>query len=542
MAAVDGGHTPVNAPVTEPESELRQFLSMLWRRKWWIVLATAVSLAAALFYSYRQTPMYDSTASVLVRPINFSPTEPSSAGGLIVMQTEQVIATSPAVGRLAVQRLNQAGVPAGSISVLNPVNTQELTFTSSSSNPRSSQVTADAFAEGYLQFRRTQVLQDLLAARQPLDDLISRLSKRIDEVSGLLQGATTEARRTALQVEFSSLLAQQQTAEQNRNQLILPENLRVGQMLAKAGLPTVPSSPNHKRQAIFGLFVGLALGLGLAFARDRLDRRVRSRQDIEREFGIPVLSVVPRAKRARRGEPLLLAKRAAEVPEAFWVLRARLLARRITRRKLRIIMVTSALPGEGKSTTALNLAVAFSEGSQRVVLVSGDLRKSSIDRLFPSSNGKGLTRVLSEGSALADQLAPTGIGQLQLLPAGPFRSDAPNVLGSAAMRDVMHSLSDSAEFVIVDTTPVLGLSDALILAPMADEVVLVLDPRRETKAEAAEAIHQLTSVGATIAGIVLNNVSKRDLGLFHSYYDLYGPSPNGEVPISPSTPLPDAAK
>jgi capsular exopolysaccharide synthesis family protein len=542
MAAVDGGDSSVNAPPTEPESELRQFLSTLWRRKWWIVLATAVSLAAALFYSYRQIPVYDSTASVLVRPVNFSPTQPSSAGGLIAMETEQVIATSPAVGSLAAQRLNQAGLPPGSISVVNPASTQELIFTSSSSNPRSAQVTAEAYAVGYLQFRRKQVLQDLLAARQPLNDLISRLSKRIDEVSVLLQSATTEARRTTLQVEFSSLLTQEQTAEQNRNLLILPENLRVGQMLANAYLPTAPSSPNHKRQAIFGLFVGLALGLGLAFARDRLDRRVRSRRDIEREFGIPVLSVVPRAKRARRGEPLLLAKRAAEVPEAFWVLRARLLARRITRGRLKMVMVTSALPGEGKSTTALNLAVALSEGSQRVVLVSGDLRKRSIDQLFPSSNGRGLTRVLSEGSALADQLAPTGIGQLQLLPAGPFRSDSPNLLGSTAMRDLMRSLPDGAEFVIVDTTPVLGLSDALILAPMVDEVVLVLDPKRETKAETAEAIHQLTSVGATIAGIVLNNVSKRDLGLFHSYYDLYGASPNGEVLVAPSTPLPDAAK
>jgi succinoglycan biosynthesis transport protein ExoP len=258
---------PIPMPVEEGGSKLRQFLQTLWRRKWWIVSLAAVSFTAAMFYSYRQTPLYQSSASVLVRPINFSPAQPGSVGGLIFprgMETERIIATSPAVGALAAKTLRKQGLSAASVATSNPINTQELIFTSVSPDPRAAQATAQAYAEAYLAYRRSQVLKDLEAARQPTQRLIVRLQHQIQGVTQELLDAKTEAETTTVQVKFQSLLNQLTTQEQKRNDLILPENIVVGSVLARSYLPSAPFSPDHSRHGMFGLFVGLALGVGFA--------------------------------------------------------------------------------------------------------------------------------------------------------------------------------------------------------------------------------------------------------------------------------------
>jgi capsular exopolysaccharide synthesis family protein len=527
---------PTPMPVEEGGSELRQFLQTLWRRKWWIVSLTAVSFAAAMFYSYRQTPLYQASASVLVRPINFSPTQPGSAGGLIVMETERIIATSPAVGALAAKTLSKEGVSPASVATSNPISTQELIFTSVSPDPRAAQATAQAYADAYLAYRRSQVLKDLEAARQPTQRLIVRLQNQIQEVTQELHDAKTEAERTRLQAEFASLVSQLATQEQNRNELILPENIVVGGILARSYLPNAPFSPDHSRHGMFGLFVGLALGVGLAFTRERLDQRIRGRHELERQFGLPLLTVVPRAHRqGRKGEPVVLSEQSSDVPEAYRILRARLLAAR-SGPEVKSLLITSSLPAEGKSTTALNLGIALGQANSRVVLVAGDLRNRSLEQLFPSDNGSGLTRILLTGTRVSEELTWTGFNGLWLLPGGPIRHDPQKLMVSSGMGDVMAELKATYDFVVLDTTPVLGLADALVLAPLVDEVLFVVDPKRASRDEIDEAIHQLTSVGASIVGVVLNNVSGKNLGLYHSYYDLYGSGTNGQIFVSPQMP------
>jgi len=383
------------------------------------------------------------------------------------------------------------------------------------------------------------VLKDLEAARQPTQRLIVRLQHQIQEVTqelNELNDASPGTETTTLQFKLQSLLSQLQAQEQKRNELILPENIVVGSLLARSYLPNAPFSPDHSRHGMFGLFVGLALGVGIAFTKERLDQRIRGRHELERQFGLPLLTVVPRAHRqGRKGEPVVLSEQSSDVPEAYRILRARLLAAR-SGPDVKSVLITSSLPGEGKSTTALNLGIALGQANSRVVLVAGDLRNRTLEQLFPSDNGSGLTRILLTGTRVSDELTWTGFNGLWLLPGGPIRHDPQKLMVSSAMEDVMAELKATYDFVVLDTTPVLGLADALVLAPLADQVLFVVDPKRASRDEIDEAIHQLTSVGASIVGVVLNNVSGKNLGLYHSYYDLYGSGTNGQIFVAPQMP------
>jgi uncharacterized protein involved in exopolysaccharide biosynthesis len=279
-------------PVGQPAPELRAYLATLWRRKWYIVAVLGVVVPTALFYSSRQTPLYDSTAEVLVRPVNFDPTLPPSAGGFLNMLTEERIASSGAVASIASDRLG-GSLPA-SIEVSSVEGTQSLLFRAVSSDPAAAQKTAQAFARAYLDHRRGEVLADLDAASQPLQDRIAQIDLQLQDVQRqLFEENPSESEKTSLQIQLNSLLTQRGSLEARLNDLVLPENISVGEILQDAPFPFGPFSPDHRRTLIFAVFVGLSLGIGIAFLRDRLDRGIRGRDDLEEHVGAPALGIIP---------------------------------------------------------------------------------------------------------------------------------------------------------------------------------------------------------------------------------------------------------
>ncbi len=508
-------------PGAQPAPELRAYLATLWRRKWYILAMLGIVVPIALFYSYRQTPLYDSTAEVLIRPVNFDPTQPATAGGFINMLTEERVGSSSAVAKIASDRLG--GSITASIEVSSVEGTESLLFRAVSPGPTAAQRTAQAFAEAYLHFRREEVLADLDAASQPIQNRIREIDQQLQEVQlQLLEENQTQSDQTFLQIQFNSLLSQRGFLEERLNDLVLPENINVGEILQDAQFPFGPISPDHRRTTIFAVFVGLSLGIGIAFLRDRLDDRIRGGEVLEQRVGVPALGVIPRfGSRFRRTRPMLLSVSApaSGASEAFRALATRLV-KSASEQGAKSVMVTSARDGEGKTLTAANLGVALAQAGKRVVLVSADLQRPGLESYFYAQNGTGLTDVLAGKKRAIEALSEVEIDNLRVLPTGPLSPTGGTVLNPESVSNVLYQCEQSADIVLIDSGPLLGTSDSIAVAIAADAILVVVDAKRSDRSALDEARRLLERIGTPVIGSVLTNTDRSS----YPYYGRPGPS------------------
>jgi capsular exopolysaccharide synthesis family protein len=294
--------------------------------------------------------------------------------------------------------------------------------------------------------------------------------------------------------------------------------------VAEAQVPRNPVSPNTRLILITGILVGLALGVLYALARQLLDTRIRTERDVERVTESPVVGSVQRRDRAT-GIALLAAPRSAAA-EGYRRIRANLEFADVDT-PIRSLAVTSALPGEGKTTTAVNLALALREHSSSVLLVDADLRRPTIAQTTGLEGAVGLTTVLVGAVGIEDAVQPWA-GGVDVLTSGSVPPNPNQLLGSAAMAALMADLTDRYEFVVLDTPPILPAADALTLAHLTDGALLVTRVRATRRAQLAEAADALDAVHARTLGVVLTRVAPTR----HSSY--YGP--DAEVASAPAAP------
>jgi capsular exopolysaccharide synthesis family protein len=289
-----------------------------------------------------------------------------------------------------------------------------------------------------------------------------------------------------------------------------------------------------------GLLLGLALGIGVAFFRDRLDERVRGREELEHLFGVPVLAFIPWAQPLRRQTLVTAAPPGSMPAEAFSGLGVRLLHAIGPRTK--ILLITSSHPDEGKTSVVANLGVTLAVAGKRVVIVSADLRKPRLQDYFPGSDfgpsgGPGLTELLSGKRNLLDSLTSGGINNLRILHAGG-RSDPSSLsqpLGSPAMGDLLAELRDFADIVLIDTPPLLRSSDVASIAPLTDGVLFVVDPYLARRLVVEQARRELQLIGVPVLGVVVNKHESRrfrEYGSGRTY-----PDNDGRPSDTPSTTL-----
>ncbi|HUG87491.1 MAG TPA: polysaccharide biosynthesis tyrosine autokinase, partial [Actinomycetota bacterium] len=379
-------------------------------------------------------------------------------------------------------------------------------------DPLVAQRRAGAFANAYLEFRSQQIEEDIHAATAGARQELQRLERRLTRVTGEI--AQLEAAADPAQVaELSALQTERALLSQEIANLraTLPNvedsSLRVGQVVEPATLPVTPVSPDHLRNVLLALFVGLALGVGVAFLRERLDDRLRGRVDMEQRVGAPVLAVVPRVPSWRRTKDARLVtvrEPKSGASEAYRTLRTGLqyLA---SQEDVKVVLITSPHQEEGKTTTAANLGVVLANAGKRTVVVGADLRKPRLHQFFAKGSGAGLSMILSGHSREQNPLMDTGIRDLRLLSSGPVPARPAELLGSEMMGKFLDWLRDQADFVVIDTAPILVVSDALTLAPLADAVLLVADAGRTTRGAVTHAREQLAQVNARVVGAVLNN-------------------------------------
>ena len=297
----------------------------------------------------------------------------------------------------------------------------------------------------------------------------------------------------------------------------LPQNYMV-EILDKATANRQPVRPNKPLNIILGVIIGLVVGIGLAFFIEYLDTSVKTIDDVERTLQSPVLGVIPQ-------NVGFLLDEGAESPhaEAYRVLRTNLLFSR-KEDKLNTIAIVSAGAGEGKSTTIFNLAAVFAQNGSRVIIVDSDLRRPTLHKMVGVTNNIGLTNYLLKQNALEEVVQTTNLPTLDFMASGKLPSSSLGILSSAQMRDLITELKRRYDFVFFDSPPIMGVSDASILASEVDMTLQVIQYRRYPQPMNIRAKQMIEKVGGNLVGIVLNNINvSQDENYYYysGYYNEY---------------------
>lgn len=316
--------------------------------------------------------------------------------------------------------------------------------------------------------------------------------------------------------DFRRLLTRKMNIE--RIDLSLPKSAQVE--IIETAIPNVkPVRPKKAFNIILGVVIGLVVGVGLAFFIEYLDTSVKTIDDVERLLQAPVLGVIPQ-------NVGYLIEEGAESPhaEAYRVLRTNLLFARKDD-KLNSAAVVSAGAGEGKSTTVLNLATVFAQSGQRVVIVDSDLRRPTLHKILRVTNNLGLTNYLLKQNTLDEVIQTTALPTLDFLASGKLPSSSLGILSSSQMKDLIGDLKQRYDFVFFDSPPIMGVSDASILASEVDVTIQVIQYRRYPQPMNIRAKQLIEKVGGNLVGIVLNNINMSQdesyyyySGYYHDYY------------------------
>lgn len=342
-------------------------------------------------------------------------------------------------------------------------------------------------------------------------------AKKKDEEQGLHNQPYYDAKRDLEQkIKMHELLYSKLYAE--KMDLTIPQNSMV-QITDPAEPGKAPVKPNKTVNITLGLIFGLVMGVGLAFFIEYLDTSVKTIDDVERTFQAPVLGVIPQ-------NIGYLVEEGAESKhaEAYRVLRTNLLFSRKDD-KLNTIVVVSAGAGEGKSTTTINLATVFAQAGNRVLIVDSDLRRPTLHKLFKISNNLGLTNYLLKQNELPELVQTTPVPNLDFMASGRLPNSSMGILGSAQMKEMIAELKQRYDFIFFDSPPILGVSDASILASEVDLVMQVIQYRRYPQPMTIRAKQMIEKVGGNFVGIVLNNINMSQdegyyyySGYYHDYY------------------------
>jgi capsular exopolysaccharide synthesis family protein len=368
---------------------------------------------------------------------------------------------------------------------------------------------------------------------QGLDAQIASLdTMKAGTAAEMSTGPATEAEEGQLSQQVQNIQKIEDRLQEEYQNAKMTEAVEAGQVeiVDLAELPGGPLAEGRSRNIALGVLIGVMLGFGSAILVDGMNTSIRRRDDIERLLQVPGLAVIPRfvpsASAARRIAAALPSRsgngngsrsrpqRASGLvtvhdarsssAEAYRTLRTNLMFSQAVQ-TLRTIVVTSPSPGEGKTTTASNLAVSFAQQGMRVLLADCDFRRAKIHSFFGVPRSPGLTELLLGQATQESVIRDASVTGLYLLTSGNLPPNPAELLGSETMRKILESLSEAFDLIVIDTPPLLAASDASILATLADGALLVVKAGATEIEAGQQALQQLSAVGARVVGVVLND-------------------------------------
>ncbi len=535
-----------NEVMREQPAELRDYVAVIRAHRWSILAIVLVFTVAGFLFGITRPARYRSTARVLVLQAagQIGQTDAGSGQGRpINLQTEAEIVDSGAVANLVRTALHSPETAerlAARVDATYTTDSQVLVIGFTAGSPAAARAGAQAFADAYLSFKTKQMNASLAQMRATLDDRLTELNGQLRDANHTIasQPASSAAARNA-QAQKSLLLNQIQDVQKDTATLDT-FTVHPGDVIGPATTPTKPVGSNLV-YVVVGLVIGVAVGFGQAFVRDALDRRITGIGDLEAILGAPVMAVIPRRVGASPGSRddgiVFLQQPNDPASEGYRTLRTGLLY--ATEGKTgQAIMVTSASEGEGKSTTAVNLAVALAQSNVAVALVDADLRRPSLHRFFGSKSAPGLIELLTGHEDLMDVLMDVGVPRLRFVPSGDVTIEAPELFAPKNLGEIVERLKAIGTMVIVDTPPLI-VSDPLALAPFMDGVLFVADSTSVTVEAIAPLVERLSTVGGRVIGGVLNKYDpRRSRGYAAEYgYGTYGRG-QGEAVSAPAATTP----
>ena len=500
-------------PYEAPAPTLGSYLAVLRRRKWWVIAVTVLGLVASLGYSLSQPKVYSASAQLLVQYAGITTSgSPQPVTPTDVLTELQLVTSAPVKAAVARKLGSVPNVSAAEVGLSNVIS-----VTATAATPARAALIANAYATAFVTYQRSAAIDNATAAETQLTQQIASIDAQVNSLQSKPASAS----------EVTALLSQEAALKEQLAQLQVNGAVTTSGVLVvtPATAPSSPSSPKPKVDALLGFVLGLLLGIGLALVVEHLDDTIRLKEEVERLTpGSRVLSLVPMVGSWKNKDQTLVVT--AEEPnsvagEAYRSLRTSLQFSALDG-NARVILVTSPSQAEGKSSTVANLGVVLANAGERVAIVSGDLRRPRIGQFFGLDERMGLTTVLLGRRSLEEALQPVpGIDGLSVLAAGERPSDPTGVLGSERLAGVVGQLRQTFDWVLVDSPPVLPVTDAVILAQTVDATLLVVAAGQTRGKNLRRATEALSLVQATIVGVVLNEVTK-STGYGYGYGKQYG--------------------
>ncbi len=299
--------------------------------------------------------------------------------------------------------------------------------------------------------------------------------------------------------------------------------------ITPANAPETPTSPNAKRNLLIGGLLGLALGIGLALLTHTLDTKVRNEEDIKALSRRPILGDIPLVKTGKDGLLSLESDPHGRHAESIRRLRTNILFVDVTTGGHSFV-VTSSVPGEGKTTTTINLALAMADAGSKVLLIDGDLRNPSVARTMGLDGSFGLTTLLLGHAEPDDVVQRWRQTSLFVLPAGPIPPNPSELLGSEPMEQLFGKLAHDYDFILVDSPPVVPVIDAVLINKLTHGLIMVVGSERTRKKDLASAVQSLETVDAPVAGFALNMVPASSSTAYR--YGYYGYNRDADIKLN----------
>jgi non-specific protein-tyrosine kinase len=520
--------------------DLMVFLNPLL--KWWWLILTATLLAAGASYlATREQPLlYESRATLMIGSAIEDP-NPTNMEFTLSQQLSSAyadIARRAPVRQATMEALGLTELPDFSVQAL--PNTQLLEIVVLDTNPQRSHAVANELANQLLGLSPSGLQSDELERQQFIDEQLDALQAQIE---------TTETDIETLQEELGAAISAQQI-EDIQNQLgalqtklttlqstytnllstTQQEAINALTIIEPARLPQRPQDPNIEITILTAAAIGFTIAVSTAYLLEYLDDRVKTIDHIRQTHNLPALAVITTIKEGEAENGLItISNPRSPISEAFRALRTNL-QHANEGRKTNTILITSSAQGEGKSVIAANLAIVLAQGGYNVLLIDADLHWPRQDVLFnltqekglstlllplnyQTNNGKGYGATRIENQAHLQKLTKT---RLSVLTSGPIPPIPAELLGSPQMEELLSRLSAEYDFIVLDSPPVLAVTDAVVLSTMVDTVLLVVDMRNTRRNQLKHAIERLREVNAPLAGVIVNRLKHKSEG--YTYY------------------------